>query len=116
MLTKIGTSKKIARSRIWLEGRRLIDAGLAHGVRYDVRETLSGIVISAHPMGNRRVAGTPERPVIDITGAMVRDNFRADFAEVVFSQGVITAHDTAPAVAAPAPAAPAVRQSDFFTA
>ena len=116
MLTKIGTSKKIARSRIWLEGPRLIDAGFTHGVRYDVRETPSGIVISAHPEGKRRVAGTPQRPIIDITGAIVRDNFRADFAEVAFSHGVITAHDTAPAVAAPAFIVPAPSQSDFFTA
>ena len=115
MITKIGTSKKIPHSRLWLEGARLIEAGFSHATRYDVRETLSGIVISAHADGKRRVAGTPERPVIDITGAIVRDNFRADFAEVVFSQNVITAHDTAPLAAAPAAVAPAVRQPDFFT-
>ena len=114
MLTKIGTSKKIPKSRLWLEGARLIEAGFAHGTRYGVRETLSGIVISAHALGNRRVAGTPERPIIDITGAIIRDNFRSDYAEVAFSLGVITAHDTAPAIAAPVLIVPAPSQTDLF--
>jgi hypothetical protein len=117
MITKISNSKKIPHSRIWIEGSRLIEAGFTHGTRYDVSRTLCGIVISAHPEGKRRVAGAPQRPIIDITGAIVRDNFRSDFAEVAFGHGVITAHDTATvAAAALAPVAPTVRQSDFFTA
>ena len=72
IVVKVGASKRIPQSRIWIEGRRLIDAGFAHGARYDVVWTDAGATLKLCPAGARKVAGTIDRPIIDITGERVR--------------------------------------------
>lgn len=32
--TVLGTNKKVPKSRIWIEGKRLVDAGFTVGARY----------------------------------------------------------------------------------
>lgn len=92
MITKIGAARRVPHSRIWVEGARLIAAGFTHGARYDVT-VVTGLTLTLSESGARRVAGTPSRPIIDITGALVRDNFSSEFATVEFSPSIITVKD-----------------------
>lgn len=71
-VVKVGAARRIPQSRIWIEGRRLIDAGFAHGTRYNVEWHDTGATLTLSPAGARKVAGTIDRPIIDITGASVR--------------------------------------------
>ena len=80
--TKLGAAKKIPRSRIWIEGERLTRAGFTHGTRVSALWLASGSLwlypdddLSGDAVTHHKVAGTPERPIIDITGARVRDTF-----------------------------------------
>ena len=53
--------------RLWIEGRFLIDCGFNHGDRYDLIDMNSGrYIISKTEHGARRIAGSAERPIIDI--------------------------------------------------
>ena len=88
-IVKVGASKRIPQSRIWLEGSRLINAGFAHGTRYNVQWTATGATLALDPAGARKVAGTPDRPIIDITGERVR-SLQCDSATVTFSDKKIT--------------------------
>ena len=72
IVVKVGASKRIPQSRIWLEGWRLTSAGFAHGTRYNVEWTATGATLTPDAAGARKVAGSPERPIIDITGEKVR--------------------------------------------
>jgi len=89
LISKVGAARRIPRSRIWLEGSRLTAAGFAHAARYDVIWTGTGATLALSPTGARRVAGTPERPIIDITGERVRA-LDCDRVAVEFSHASIT--------------------------
>lgn len=89
--SKIGTNKGLSGSRIWIEGQRLIDHGFTPGTLY-WREWLDfdgSIVIEMVPaeaddVSSTRpykVAGKGTKPIIDITGQRVADNF-AGFTHV----------------------------------
>ena len=53
--------------RLWLEGAILVAAGFPHGTTFLVTPNgKDALLIVAHAEGPRRVAGTPERPIIDI--------------------------------------------------
>ena len=71
-VVKVGAARRIPQSRVWIEGRRLIDAGFAHGARYDVVWHDAGATLKLCPAGARKVAGAVDRPIIDITGERVR--------------------------------------------
>ena len=71
-VVKVGASKRVPQSRIWIEGWRLIGAGFAHGTRYNITWHDTGATLTPDPAGARKVAGTPDRPIIDITGERVR--------------------------------------------
>ena len=89
IVVKVGASKRIPQSRIWIEGWRLISAGFAHGTRYDVVWTDAGATLKLCPAGARKVAGTIDRPIINITGASVRA-LGVDRVSVSFDHAVIT--------------------------
>jgi len=72
VVVKVGASKRVPQSRIWVEGRRLIGAGFVHGARYDVVWNVLGATLTLSSAGARKVAGTIDRPIIDITGEKVR--------------------------------------------
>ena len=72
IVAKVGASKRIPQSRIWLEGSRLLLSGFAHGTRYNVTWHDTGATLTLDPAGARKVAGTIDRPIIDITGEKVR--------------------------------------------
>jgi len=53
--------------RLWIEGQFLLDCGFAHGDRYDLIDTGDGIyAIRKKDDGARKIAGKPDRPIIDI--------------------------------------------------
>ena len=66
---KSGTNK--GNRRIWIEGVRLLDAGLTRGTKLH-RLIVDGVMyISTSPMTGatcHTVAGTPTRPIIDFNG------------------------------------------------
>lgn len=72
LISKVGAARRIPQSRIWIEGARLTASGFAHAARYDVDWSATGLTLALSPTGARRVAGTPQRPIIDITGDKVR--------------------------------------------
>ncbi len=64
---KIGRNR--GKPRLWIEGKHLNAAGLAHGTLWTLEQTDSGLIIKADPNGKRRIAGRQDRPIIDIVGA-----------------------------------------------
>ena len=68
---KLGTHK--GARRVWLEGKRLTDAGFRQGVRYQMAPTDGGLVLRLSPAGDKRVSGTTARPVVDILNQTVTD-------------------------------------------
>ena len=81
---KLGKTRAGEGTRIWLEGKRLIDHGFTHGshVRREWHEGKLRLAVvdagtfAALPRVERTtVAGSPERPIIDIVGVAVREAF-----------------------------------------
>lgn len=54
--------------RIWIEGKRLIYAGLSVGDQFDMVRALGQLVINKRASGARKVSGKGERPIIDLIG------------------------------------------------
>jgi hypothetical protein len=100
--TKLGPAKQVERSRIWIEGKRLVDAGFTVG-QYFVQElthkkgapvlTLTLLteddVLAIDPC---KVSGKGDKPIIDITGQRVRNVFGAiaTHVDVTYAPGKIT--------------------------
>jgi hypothetical protein len=93
-LTIIGTNHGKGTSRIWLEGKRLVEAGFEVGTRYDricksrtSKEfgTLHGgiefIELTANPNGKFKVSGKGDKPIIDISGGAVTETFAEHISE-----------------------------------
>lgn len=79
---KIGRNK--GKSRLWIEGALLTEAGFEAGTRWTLEPLASGgFLIHRSPEGNRKVSGKPGRPIIDITGVSL--GALADAAEVSLS-------------------------------
>jgi hypothetical protein len=95
--TKLGTARRVERSRIWIEGKRLTAAGFAVG-RYFIAEwqdkVLTLTLLDADTIiadAPRKVSGKGDKPIIDITGAQVRETFgHGTHVLASFAAGVIT--------------------------
>lgn len=87
-LTIIGTNHGKGTSRIWLEGKRLVEAGFEVGTRYDrvlrkVARMKDGLIsphqgeieLTLNTKGKFKVSGKGEKPIIDISGGAVTDTF-----------------------------------------
>jgi hypothetical protein len=98
--TKLGTAKGVERSRIWIEGQRLVDAGFTVGryfakvyenttTQLELVLLVEDDVIATAPC---KVSGKGEKPIIDITGEFVRDTFGVlgTHVECTFTRGRIT--------------------------
>jgi DNA (cytosine-5)-methyltransferase 1 len=91
---KLGTHK--GGRRIWLEGKRLADAGFSAGVRYTLhcdRESRSvtiELTDGAHVVSSRQSSGRPT-PVIDICNQDLKELFGdgVDRIKVIIEQGFI---------------------------
>ena len=97
--SKLGTTRAGERTRIWLEGNRLIAHGFNRGECVqrkwsDDRLTLSLVdraAWEALPRDERTtVAGTDKRPIIDIATERVAPTFKGTHVNVTYRQGRIT--------------------------
>tara|TARA_B100000700_G_scaffold33554_1_gene32232 strand:- start:6501 stop:6836 length:336 start_codon:yes stop_codon:yes gene_type:complete len=61
--------------RIWIEGKKLIEANINNGDRFDCRIFPTHVLLDFHPNGERKVSGKPERPIIDINTARLNPLF-----------------------------------------
>jgi len=61
--------------RIWIEGKKLLEANINNGDRFDCIINDTEVLLSFHPNGERKVAGKPERPIIDINTARLNPLF-----------------------------------------
>lgn len=94
----LGVSRAGTATRIWLEGKRLIANGFAHGMPCE-RQWSQGrlTIVPASPAAwdaldrqNRStVAGTPMRPILDITGEQIARTFPTGRVMVMWSHNRI---------------------------
>lgn len=73
--SKIGTSRQIPASRVWIEGARLVRAGFIVAARYALIEVDGTLVLTLADAGSRKVSGKGDKPIIDITGDLIRRVF-----------------------------------------
>lgn len=64
---KIGRNR--GKPRLWIEGKVLVEAGLTHGTAWELVPVNGGLLIQRSAAGKRKIAGKPDRPVVDIVGA-----------------------------------------------
>ena len=100
--SKIGTNKGVPRSRVWIEGRRLAEAGFTVGALYGRVSYQTSLTLLLKTAADQRegvqwfkVSGKGDKPIIDITGKLVTETFRGEKVEVTFEPGVITIRETA---------------------
>lgn len=98
-VTKLGPARKVPLSRIWIEGKRLVEAGFTVGQHF-IKELeveapkLTLTILGPDDVLNTapcKVSGKGDKPIIDITGEMVRGVFgkRCTHVVVTYGQGVI---------------------------
>lgn len=64
---KLGANR--GATRLWLEGPVLLENGLRNGDRWSLYPDDNGITVVSGPEGERKIAGTPDRPIIDINSS-----------------------------------------------
>ncbi len=68
-------AKNRGNDRVWIEGNRLLDAGIERGAEYQQRVLPDHIVLDFAPTPDggriKRVAGSDKRPIIDINSAVI---------------------------------------------
>ena len=72
---KLGDHRRIPRSRVWLEGKRLSAHGFTAGRRYKRTATIGTIVLTADNDGSLAVSGYDHRPIIDMSGELIARAF-----------------------------------------
>ncbi len=72
----IGQNK--GRPRIWLEGAILTECGFNHGDRFNVSNKPDKMIIKRDPIGERKIAGNADRPIIDMTGKVIEASFNCE--------------------------------------
>ena len=73
--TKIGAARQVPGSRVWIEGTRLVAAGFTVGLRYDLLELDGQLILTLAVDGQRKVSGKGDKPIIDLTGELIRRVF-----------------------------------------
>lgn len=92
---KLGTNR--GNRRIWIEGKRLTDAGFHPGTKFSVMYGADHVVMFASPVGARvvskRVRDEKVIPIIDINAPEIASSLGADCEriEVTLSHETITA-------------------------
>lgn len=96
---KLATSRAGERSRIWLEGKRLLAHGFYHQAKVHRKWSDGKLLLrvvndkkfEALPRNERTtVAGSEDRPIIDITGAQVTSTFTGTHVAVSFTKELIS--------------------------
>ena len=72
---KLGDHRRIPRSRVWMEGKRLATHGFGAGRRYKRTITANTIVLNADDGGTLAVSGYENRPIIDMSGDAIASAF-----------------------------------------
>lgn len=98
--SKLGTTRAGPRTRIWLEGKRLAAHGFTRGVHFQRLWLRPGKLVLAIVRADTfeqlerdhrgTVAGTAERPIIDIATERVATTFLGEHVNVTYRQGRIT--------------------------
>lgn len=98
--SKLGTTRAGERSRIWIEGNRLIAHGFFCTAQVQriwsddslVLKLIDDVAFAALPVAERgTVSGKDGKPIIDITGARVTETFGSGtHVAVTYRQGRIT--------------------------
>lgn len=86
----IGSNK--GNARVWIEGDILASQGWTRGTRYDrlVEVETGRIHLTANPDGRYKVAGTDDRPILDLAGKwMTRWADDAESVEVVVTPSTV---------------------------
>lgn len=98
LMTKLGDTRAGPRTRIWLQGSRLVEHGFNPGSHFRKRWDDDALVITrldksqfeTTPREERgTVSGNATRPVIDITGQRVAVMFPGTHVRVAFIKGRI---------------------------
>ena len=95
LITKIGKNKGLEKSRIWIEGNRLIRAGFNRGDKFHVefsngKLVLTRFVIESVGVKVMRVSGKGDHPIIDITGKKVVEWFGNAYSNVLVTYAANT--------------------------
>lgn len=69
----IGSNR--GRPRLWIEGKFLLASNWNCGDRWNVDPQPNRLVLSKDAEGKRKVAGTAQRPIIDMVGKVIEDAF-----------------------------------------
>ncbi len=97
--TKLTPLKGIPRSKIWLEGKKLTEHGFGHKQAYIVTPDDTQVTIYLDAVGEddfiptkpRYVAGTPDRPIIDLGNKTVAKIYEGHtHVDCEFANGSIT--------------------------
>lgn len=95
---KLGTSRAGERSRVWLEGKRLLAAGFTHRACVERQWADGKLVLRIVDQARfdtllredrSSVAGGPARPIIDISTAKVAATFKGASVAVCYGSGRI---------------------------
>ena len=65
LMTIKGTAMNKVRARCWVE-RSLSEYGLSRGTLVNIELLEDSIVVTADPLGKRKVAGRPDKEILDI--------------------------------------------------
>lgn len=97
--TKLGTNKGLPKSRIWIEGNRLVGVGFIRGAEYSRQWNRGKLILVLKGNDDPRniekscfvVSGKSDKPIIDITGKAIVEAFGArEYVNVTFQPGYIT--------------------------
>ena len=69
------TCRNKGHARIWIEGDRLTAAGWKNGDRFNKTITPDGILLTRADDGAHKIAGTADRPIIDLCGKYLTEFF-----------------------------------------
>jgi len=62
-------------ARIWIEGKALLSNGITNGMRFNLTIDDHGAFLTFCEDGKRKVAGKPDRPIIDINTSKLNGTF-----------------------------------------
>jgi hypothetical protein len=93
---KLGKTRAGDGTRLWLEGKRLLDHGFTYRAQCQRKWSEGKLVVRVVdaeafeqlPHNERTtVSGSEARPIVDIVGAKVRDTFPSGLVAVTWSKG-----------------------------
>jgi hypothetical protein len=96
--TKLGTTRAGERTRIWIEGARLVAHGFKVGTRFERSWHDKGLTLSVvtekrfEELGRAErgtVSGKDDKPIIDVTGVKVAETFSGSHVEVTYAPRTI---------------------------